>query len=187
MPGFVVRVACLFVSLWCGVVLAGETQVSSRPAVADPSAPVDAQSGESYPAGTRLLVPKGRASFLVPVNWHAQAPEDSEAIVLISDSGAGFVMVFMILNTTEEELMTLLGEPQPLTHDLVFEPAGPAVKKGNRMTASYEAGSLSGRALAVMGPEQGVLFFLGRPRTDSVDTDRVLADLADSTEFASPQ
>lgn len=97
-------------------------------------------------------------------------------------------MVLMILNLTEEELTGLLGEPQPITHDLVFEPAGPVVKRGNRVEAAYEAGSLSGHALTVMGPnQQGVLFFLGRPRTEAEQPDQVLDELADSTEFAAPK
>jgi hypothetical protein len=94
-------------------------------------------------------------------------------------------MVFMVLNMSEEELMQLLGEPQPMTHDLVFQPSGTVMKRGNRVTAEYEAGSLSGRALTVMGPDQqGVLFFLGRPRAEASPADRVLDDLANSVDFS---
>jgi hypothetical protein len=174
----------LFFGLWCCAVGAIAASADSRFVAAEPSPPVDMQPDRSYPAGTRLRIPKGRASFVIPAGWHAQLPGDSEAILAVSDAGAGFVMVFMILNTTEEELKALLGEPQALTHDLVFEPVGPVVKKGNRLSAAYEAGSLSGRAVTVMGPEQGVLFFLGTPRTDPAETERVLDELADSTEFA---
>lgn len=147
---------------------------------------VNKTAEETFPSGNRVVVPKGRASFLVPPGWDAQLPEDSDAVVLVSNSGAGFIMAFMILNMGEEELMQLLREPQPMTHDLVFQPAGAVMKRGNRMTADYEAGSLSGRALTVMGPDQqGVLFFLGRPRADSSPADRVLDQLANSVEFAS--
>lgn len=151
-----------------------------------PSSPaVEMEAGSAYAAGTRLHIPKGSASFVIPPGWHAQLPEDSEAIIVVSEAGAGFVMVFMILNLTEDELTVLLGEPQPITHDLVFEPAGPIEKRGDRVIAAYESGSLSGRALTVLGPnQQGVLFFLGRPRSESNQTDRVLEELADSTEFA---
>jgi len=143
------------------------------------------QPGQAYAAGTRLHIPKGSASFLIPPGWHAQLPEGSDAIIAVSESGAGFIMVFMILNLSEEELTALLKEPQPITHDLIFLPRGPVVKTGNRLTAFYEAGSLSGRALTVLGPaEQGVLFFLGRPRSDAHDADRILEDFAESTEFS---
>lgn len=142
-------------------------------------------SDQTFPSGIRVAVPKGRASFLVPPGWNAQLPEESEAVVLVSESGAGFIMVFMILNVGEDELMQLLAEPQPMTHDLVFQPSGTVTKRGNRMAAEYEAGSLSGRALTVMGPDQqGVLFFLGRPRADTSPADRVLNDLANSVEFS---
>jgi hypothetical protein len=121
---------------------------------------------------------------MIPAGWHAQLPEDSDAIIAISEAGAGFVMVFMVLNLSEEELTSLLGEAQPITQDLVFEPVGRVTRKGNRLVASYEGGSLAGRSLTVMGPnQQGVLFFLGRPQTESSQPDRVLDDLADSTEF----
>ncbi|WP_145976123.1 hypothetical protein [Nitrospira moscoviensis] len=156
-------------------------------ATADSSPAVEGQPGQSYGPGTRLLIPQGRASFVIPAGWQAQRPDDSETIVAVSDSGAGFIMVFMLLHMTEEQLTELLAEPQPLTHDLVFEPTGTVAKKGNRLTASYESGSLSGRALAVMGPDQAVLFFLGSPHTDSGHADRVLDELADSTEFPAPQ
>lgn len=146
--------------------------------------PVAMKPGRAYAAGTRVQIPKGDVSFVIPAGWHAQLPEDSDAIIAVSDAGAGFVMVFMILNLSDEELAALLKEPQPITHDLVFEPIGQVVREGNRMTAFYRARSLVGRALTVMGPDQqGVLFFLGRPPTESSQPDRVLNDLAESTEF----
>ncbi len=153
---------------------------------ASPEEPVvQLQPDRPVPSGSRVAVPKGRASFRVPSGWTAQLPEDSEAIVLVSESGAGFVMAFMVLNVGEEELMQLLSEPQPMTHDLVFQPSGTVTKRGNRMLAQYEAGSLSGRAMTVMGPDrQGVLFFLGRPRANTSPADRVLDDLANSVEFS---
>jgi len=169
-------------ALWCCVFWIGE----ARGEAPKPSSAVslDMQPGRAYGAGKRVHIPKGSASFVVPTGWHAQLPEDSDAIIAVSESGAGFVMVFMILNVSEEELTALLAESQPITHDLVFEPSGPVVKKGNRVTATYEAGSLSGRTMAVLGPaQQGVLFFLGRPRTESSEADRVLDDLAESIVF----
>lgn len=185
MHGFTYPLGLLLFSLWSCSGSVTEAQAESPLTRTQSSPAVEMQPGQPYAAGTRLRIPKGNASFVIPVGWHAQLPEDSEAIIAVSESGAGFVMVFMILNMTEEELITLLGEPQPITHDLVFEPAGPAVKKGNRVTAAYEAGSLSGRALTVLGPDQqAVLFFLGRPRTESNQPDQLLDDLAESTEFA---
>jgi hypothetical protein len=159
-----------FFSLWC--CLGSVTAEPAFVAAAGPGPAVEGQPGQSYGPGTRLLIPKGRASFVIPAGWQAQRPDDSETIVAVSDSGAGFIMVFMLLDMTEEQLTALLAEPQPLTHDLVFEPTGSITKKGNRLTASYESGSLSGRALTVMRPDQA---------------DRVLDELADSTEFVAPQ
>ena len=64
-----------------------------------------------------------------PSGWHAQRPEESEAVILLSEAGDGFIMVFKMLNLTEEALIALLGERQPITHDLVFEPSGPVTKQ----------------------------------------------------------
>lgn len=57
--------------------------------VQSPSA-VEMQPGQTYVAGTRLRIPKGSASFVIPAGWHAQLPEDSEAIIAVSESGGGF-------------------------------------------------------------------------------------------------
>lgn len=188
MHAFAYPLGLLLFSLWSCSWSVTEAQAESPINKTQAFPAVEMQPGQTYAAGTRLHIPKGNASFVIPAGWHAQLPEDSEAIIAVSESGAGFVMVFMILNMTEEELIALMGEPQPITHDLVFEPAGPVVKKGNRVTAGYEAGSLSGRAVTVLGPDQqGVLFFLGRPRTESNQPDQVLDDLAESTEFAAPK
>lgn len=146
------------------------------------------QPGLTYAGGTRVHIPKGTASFVIPAGWHAQLPEDSDAVIALSDSGAGFVLAFMVLNLTEEELTALLHEPQPITHDLVFEPVGPVVKEGNRLAATYTSGTLAGRAVTITGSDrQSALFFLGRPPTDASQPDRVLDELADSTEFAVPK
>lgn len=178
-------VVLVVVSLWWSVGPIAETEAGFQAEATQPVPTVEMQPGQSYPAGTRVQIPKGSASFIISAGWHAQVPEDSETIIAESESGAGFVMVFMVLDLTDEELIALLGEPQPITHDLVFEPDGQVVRKGNRLAASYRAGALVGRAVIVMGPnQQGVLFFLGRPPTESNQPDRVLDDLADSTEFA---
>lgn len=185
-----IRPYCLLlvISLWWCVGPVAKIQAGSPAKPTQVSPVTEMQPGRTYAAGTRVHIPKGSASFVIPAGWHAQLPEDSEAIIAVSESGAGFVMVFMFLNLTEEELTALLGESQPITHDLVFEPVGQVVRKGNRLTASYRAGVLAGRALTVMGPhQQGVLFFLGSPHTESSQSDEVLADLAESTEFASTE
>jgi hypothetical protein len=146
------------------------------------------EPGQTYAAGTRLRIPKGTASFEIPSGWHAQRPEESEAIILQSEAGDGFVMVFSMLNLTEEALIALLAERQPITHDLVFEPSGPVTKVGNRVKANYKAGSFSGRAISVMGPgQESVLFFLASPSTDSDAPARVLEGLADSIQFGTAQ
>jgi hypothetical protein len=145
---------------------------------------VEIQPGRSYGGGTRLHLPRGAASFVVPRGWQAQLPEDSEALILTSDSGTGFLMVVMILDQSEEAIMALMDEPQAMTHEMIFQPVRPAEKQGNRVTAAYDAGSLAGRAVTVLGPnQQGVLFFLAKPRIEWEQPDRLLNELADSAEF----
>lgn len=158
--------------------------LAASPSTAIRGAPlVEMLPGRTYAAGTRVHIPKGNMACIIPAGWQAQLPEGADAIIVTSESGAGFVMIFAILNLTESELVTLLAESQPITHDLVFEPTGPVVKKGDRLTASYRAGTLVGRALSVMGKaSEGVLFFLGRPPTEASHPDQVLEHLADSAE-----
>ena len=140
------RVAFLVISLWWCVGSVVGTQTGPPAKKTQPSSVAEMQPGQVYEAGTRVHIPADSASFLIPAGWHARLPEDSEAIILISESGAGFVVVFMVLNLTEEELIALPGEPQPITDDLVFEPDGQVVRKGNRLAASYRARAFVGRA-----------------------------------------
>ena len=161
-----------------------ETQAGSLSRKTQSFPTVEMQPGRAYAVGARVHIPQDSASFAIPAGWHAQLPEDSDAIIVVSESAAGFVMVFMVLNLSDDELTSLLSEAPPITQDLVFEPVGRVIRKGNRLAASYAAWSLVGRSLAVIGPNQeGVLYCLGRPPTESSQPDRVLDDLADSTEF----
>jgi hypothetical protein len=179
----------LFVSLlWSGIGLAITVGATPTHAEVQHLSAEDVDQGQTYAAGTRLRIPKGTASFEIPSGWHAQRPEESETIILLSDAGEGFVMVFMMLNLTAEALTALLGERQSITHDLVFEPSGPVTTLGNRVMANYKSGSLSGQAISVMGPgQESVLFFLGSPPTDCDAPARVLEGLADSTQFGVAQ
>ena len=99
---------------------------------------VDIEQGQTYAQELDCRFPKAPLRSR-PSGWHAQRPEESEAVILLSEAGDGFIMVFKMLNPTEEALIALLGERQPITHDLVFEPSGPVTKLGNRVTANYKA------------------------------------------------
>lgn len=142
------------------------------------------QPGQSYRAGARVRVPNGTASFLIPAGWRGEQLDDLAAVLLVSEREAGFVLAFAILNQTEDELFALLGEPQPITETLVFEPTGHVTRHGKKLTANYVAGALAGRGLAVMGPDlQGVLFLHGQPQKDLRPNRSLLDDLADQVQF----
>lgn len=164
----------------------GQTQ-SVPPSPASRPATVDMQAGQSYRAGTRVRVPNGTASFLIPSGWRGEALDNLGAVLLVSEKEAGFVLAFAVLNQTDEELFTLLGEPQPITETLVFEPAGAVTRKGRTLTANYLAGSLAGRGVAVMGPDlQGILFLHGRPQNEPRPMLSFLEELADQVRFTPP-
>lgn len=147
---------------------------------------VVAEAGKVHPAGTRIAFPGSRVSFVIPAGWSGGLTEDTEVIVLGSDT-LGFGMVFRTLNMTEQELIAQLNEPQAIAHELIFEPVGPVKKTDAYLTASYEAGSLAGRALVVLGPErQGVLYFFGGPPEESAGFEHTLALVAASTSFDGP-
>lgn len=145
---------------------------------------VDMQAGLSYRAGTRVRVPNGVASFLIPTGWRGEQLDNLAAVLLVSENEAGFVLAFAILNQTEDELIALLREPQPISETVVFEPTGAVTRKGNTLTATYAAGSLTGRGVAVMGPDlQGILFLHGRPQNEPRPSRSLLGELADEVRF----
>ena len=182
------RVSLLVPLLWSCIGLAVTVRATPTRAEAQHFSARNIEPGQSSAAGTRLRIPKGTASFEIPSGWHAQRPEESEAIILLSEAGDGFIMIFPMLNLTEEALIALLGERQPITHDLVFEPSRPVTRVGNRVMADYKAGSFSGHAICLMGPgQESVLFFLASRPTDSDAPASVLEQLADSTEFGMTQ
>jgi len=142
------------------------------------------QAGQSYRAGTRVRVPNGVASFLIPAGWRGEQLDNLAAVLLVSEKEAGFVLAFAILNQTDDELFALLGEPQPISDTLVFEPAGPVTRKGSILTATYVAGALTGRGMAIMGPDlQGILFLHGRPQKDPRTSHSLLDELVDQIQF----
>ncbi len=144
----------------------------------------EVRAGLIYQAGTRVRALGGTASFPIPQGWHAEALNEMAAILLVSEKEAGFVLVFATLNQTEDDLMALLGEPQPITDSLVFEPVGAVTRQGNRLTSSYVAGTLTGRGVAVIGPaQQGILFLHGRPQKEQREALLFLDQLADQVLF----
>ena len=146
---------------------------------------VDMQAGQSYRAGTRVRVPNGSASFLIPAGWRGEQLDNLAAVLLVPEKEAGFVLAFAILNQTEDELAALLEEPQPISERLVFEPAGPVTHRGHTLTATYAAGSLTGRGMAIMGPDlQGLLFLHARPQKEPWPSRSLLDDLADQVQFS---
>jgi hypothetical protein len=145
---------------------------------------VDMQAGQSYRSGTRVRVPNGVASFLIPTGWRGEQLDNLAAVLMVSEKEAGFVLAFAILNQTEDEIFALLGEPQPITETLVFEPAGNVTRNGKKLTATYSAGTLSGHGVAVMGPDlQGILFLHGRPQQEPRPRRSLLDELAGEVRF----
>ena len=171
----------------CLIVLAGlllQTGESPAQSSAPSALATDSPSPAPYLAGTRVQAPGGSASFPIPKGWHGEPLEDMAAILLTSDKVPGFVLVFATVNQTADDLAALLGEPQPITDAMVFQPVGRVVRQGNRLTASYVAGELTGRGVAVLGPnDQGILFLHGRPKKEEAAALPFLIHLADEVRF----
>ncbi len=170
-------------ALWCLVLGAPDSWAQSPPIR---TTTVDMQAGQSYRAGTRVRVPNGVASFLIPTGWRGEQLDNLAAVLLVPEKEAGFILAFAILNQTEDELFAILEEPQPISETLIFEPAGPVTRKGNTFTATYVAGSLTGRGMAIMGPDlQGILFLHARPQKEPSTTLSLLDQLANQVQFIS--
>lgn len=163
------------------------TDLFAEPGASQPgggSSVTEPRAGQTYPAGTRVRAPGGTASFQIPQGWHGEALTEMAAILLSSEKETGFVLVFATLNQTEDDLMALLGESQPITDSLVFEPVGAVTRQGNRLAASYAAGPLTGRGVAVIGPaQQGILFLHGRPQKEQHEARAFLDQLANQVLF----
>ncbi len=166
--------------------LLGATSVHPSFASSVDGSAIVAEAGKSYPAGTRIAFPASAVSFVIPTGWSGGLAEDAEVIVLGSER-LGFAMIFRTVNMTEQDLVAELSEAQAIAHELIFEPVGPVRKTGDYLTASYQAGSLIGRALALLGPgQQGVVYFFGGPSDEAVVFEHTLADIAASTSFDRP-
>jgi len=176
----------IILSVLCWLVL-GVPESQAQPPSSSPTphrAAIDMQAGQSYRAGVRVRVPNGTASFLIPAGWRGEQLDNMAAVLLVSEQEAGFVLAFAILNQTEDELVALLGEPQPITESLVFEPTGHVTRNGKKLTATYAAGPLTGRGVAVMGPDlQGILFLHGRPQKEQQPSRSLPDELADQVRF----
>lgn len=176
----------IIVSVLCCLALGiQESQAQSASSnLAPHTAAIDMQAGQSYRASARVRVPNGTASFLIPPGWRGEQLDNMAAVLLVSEKEAGFVLAFAIINQTEDELFALLGEPQPITETLVFEPTGSVTRNGRKLTAIYAAGTLTGRGVAVMGPDlQGILFLHGRPQKEPWPSRSLLDELADQVRF----
>ena len=180
----------IIVAVLCCLLLEAHENQAQTPSsdVARHATPVDLQAGQSYRAGVRVRVPNGTASFPIPTGWRGERLDEMAAVLLVSEKVAGFVLAFGVFNQTDEELFVLLGERQPITETLVFEPAGAVTRKGRTLTANYLAGSLAGRSIAVLGPDlQGIVFLHGRPQNEPRPTLSLIDELADQALFTSPR
>lgn len=176
----------ILLAVWCCLLPEAHETRAQTPSSNFPShtASIDTQPGQSYRAGVRVRVPNGTASFPIPTGWRGERLDEMAAVLLVSEKEAGFVLAFAILNQTEDELVALLGEPQPITDTLVFEPTGAVTRQGKNLAATYTAGTLAGRGLAVMGPElQGILFLHGRPQKEPRASRSLLDELAEQVRF----
>lgn len=89
MHGFTYPLGLLLFSLWSCSGSVTEAQAESPLTRTQSSPAVEMQPGQTYAAGTRLRIPKGNASFVIPVGWHAQLPEDSERLSRYPSQGRG--------------------------------------------------------------------------------------------------
>lgn len=147
--------------------------------------PLDAVSGTTYRAGTRLRIPGTDWSFVVPDGWQGNRPDDAELPFLIPEEGKELGMMFPLTGVTRDGLREQLREPLSLLHGLSFIPAGSQVETEAWIAQSYEGEELAGRALAVMGADDtAVIYFLMGPPQERPVLQSILEQLAQSTRFS---
>jgi hypothetical protein len=132
----------------------------SNPTVTPQTGVRELQVGGQYPAGTRINSGQHGISFIVPRDWKAALRPDLPALLIGSDTKPGAILALAGLGLTTSDIAALLNEASDMGNGVTLQPLGQAQIKGSRVTQTYDAGQLTGRALAVIGQNGASLTFI---------------------------
>ncbi len=144
----------------------------------------DLSPGQQYESGVRVRDAAHSLSFRIPDTWAGRIPLDSEALLLSSADREGIGIVAVLDGMTPELLVERLSEPQDFGGSVILQLSRSLEQSGLQWRASYLSGSVIGRALAILGPdEHAVVYFFAGPQAEVQAYEQVLSELAVSTTF----
>lgn len=162
----------LTASMVCGIALA---QVELKP-------------NQQYQGGTQVKSSTLGIGFALPKGWLGAYKEEGEQAVLVlgSNSVEGVGLVIFMRNQTPAQVVAGLNEAQDLGDKVVLQLVGSVRTQGSRVTARYLNNLYVGRALALLGSRNHVIYFYAGPQKNEALYGQLLEGLASSTRFQAP-
>ncbi|AWR88102.1 hypothetical protein [Meiothermus taiwanensis] len=164
--------AWLAASVLCGIAVA---QVELRP-------------NQQYQGGTQVRSSTLGIGFALPRGWLGVYKEEGEQAVLVlgSNSVEGVGLVIFMKNQPPARVVEVLNEAQDLGNNVVLQLVGSVRTQGSRVTARYLNDLYVGRALALLGSRNHVIYFYVGPQKNEALYAQLLEGLAGSTRFQAP-
>lgn len=159
-------------SMVCGIAVA---QAELRP-------------NQQYQGGVQVKSSALGISFSLPKGWLGAYREEGGQAVLVlgSNSVEGVGLVILMKDQTPAQVVAGLNEAQDLGAGVVLELVGSVRTQGSRVTARYLNSQYVGRALALLGSRNHVIYFYAGPQKNEALYGQLLEGLAGSTRFQAP-
>lgn len=147
-------------------------------------APVEVQPGVRYDAGTTVQSTELGLSFAIPARWWGQLPPGAEAMVLVSDTEPGMVLVVGDAGLGVPQAAAALKEPLVIDAGTVLRPDGAPEVSGKKLAQRYSgqagAQALVGRARGLVTDTAGVAFVAIGPPEAAAALDALASGLVGS-------
>ncbi len=166
------KLVLLAASMLCGIAVA---QVELKP-------------NQRYQGGTQVKSSTLGIGFTLPRGWLGLYQEEGGQAVLVlgSDSVEGVGLVIFMKNQTPAQVAAVLDEAQDLGGNVVLQLVGSVRTQGSRVSARYLNSLYVGRALALLGSSNHVIYFYAGPQKNEALYAQLLEGLASSTRFQAP-
>lgn len=151
-------------------------------------AQAELRPNQQYQGGVQVRSSTLGISFTLPKGWLGAYKEESGQAVLVlgSNSVEGVGLVIFMQDQTPAQVVAGLNEAQDLGAGVVLELVGSVRTQGSRVTARYLNSQYVGRALALLGSRNHVVYFYAGPQKNEALYGQLLEGLASSTRFQAP-
>ncbi len=151
-------------------------------------AQVDLRPNQQYQGGARVKSTTLGIGLTLPKGWLGVYKEEGGQAVLVlgSNSVEGVGLVIFLKDQSPAQVVAALNEAQDLGAGVVLELVGSVRTQGSRVTARYLSRQYVGRALALLGSRNHVIYFYAGPQKNEALYGQLLEGLAGSTRFQAP-